>query len=278
MSPRSFLPETVFSRTREPQELSGSLRLRALEWALLFAATGRNTVAELGRQMGVDATARDAAFARLLSDGLIEERDLDAAEYVRALAASGNEDEKSLREFLMIAAQPGASADTEPQPTERPDPEPRPWIEIEAVTPAAAPPAPAATENNRSEAPVAASAPTGPLRLDRPSRPAFGFKPLPLPNQQPRESQPMSGTRRLSLRALMNLIERQAGSREAGQLDIYRVFVRVDTLLLRRNGIDTLRFTEDRLVADPELEQAIVGSVKKTLGLVCPESVWVDAA
>lgn len=85
----------------------------------------------------------------------------------------------------------------------------------------------------------------------------------------------MSGSRKLSLRALMNLIESQAGSREAGQLDIYRVFVRVDTSLLKRSGIETLRFTEDRLVSDPELQQAIVRSVKKTLGVDCPESLWV---
>lgn len=88
----------------------------------------------------------------------------------------------------------------------------------------------------------------------------------------------MSAPRNLSLRALMNVIEKQAGTREAGQLDVYRVFVRVDTSLLRRNGIETLRFTEDRLVADPELQQAIVRSVKKTLGLDCPQSVWVDIA
>ena len=88
----------------------------------------------------------------------------------------------------------------------------------------------------------------------------------------------MSGPRNLSLRALMNLIERHAGGREAGQLDIYRVFVRVDTGLLKRNGIETLKFTEDRLVSDPELQQAIVRSVKKTLGFDCPETVWIEVA
>jgi hypothetical protein len=76
----------------------------------------------------------------------------------------------------------------------------------------------------------------------------------------------------------MNLIASKAGSREAGQLDIYRVFVRVDTALLKRNGIETLSFTDDHLVADAELEKAIVNSVKKTLGFVCPESVWVEVA
>ena len=88
----------------------------------------------------------------------------------------------------------------------------------------------------------------------------------------------MPKSHKLSLRALMNLIASKAGSREAGQLDIYRVFVRVDTALLKRNGIETLSFTDDHFVADAELEKAIVNSVKKTLGLVCPESVWVEVA
>ena len=88
----------------------------------------------------------------------------------------------------------------------------------------------------------------------------------------------MSKLRSFSLRALMNLIEKHADSREAGQLNIYRVFVRVDTQLLKRNGIETLRFTEDRLISDSELEEALVRSLKKTLGLDCPESVWVEVA
>ncbi len=88
----------------------------------------------------------------------------------------------------------------------------------------------------------------------------------------------MPTSRKLSLQAVMKVIERQAGSPEAAQLDVYRVFVRVDTSLLKRNGIASLRFTEDRLVSDPELEQAIVKSVKRTLGLDCPDSVWVDVA
>lgn len=78
--------------------------------------------------------------------------------------------------------------------------------------------------------------------------------------------------RKLSLRALMDVIECQAGSREAGQLDI---FIKVDTSLLKRSGIETLRFTEDRLISDPELEEAIVRSMKRTLGLDCPDDVWV---
>jgi hypothetical protein len=230
----AVLPQAVYRRVKEPRELPGELRLRALEWALYFSITGRHTAAELGRRMRAGDAERDEAFGRLARLGLIEEQELDASEYVSALAAADDREEKSLREFLLGAAQPAA------EPLSRP------------------------------LSPVPSSA--------RTPRPLLAFKPLPLPDAQAKEKREMSRPRRLSLRALMDLIERKAGSREAGQLDIYRVFVRVDTALLKRNGIETLRFTEDRLVSDPELERAIVRSVKKTLAIDCPDSVWVDVA
>jgi hypothetical protein len=77
--------------------------------------------------------------------------------------------------------------------------------------------------------------------------PPFGFKPLPSLQESVKENRTMPETPKLSLRALMDLIENHAGNREAGQLDVYRVFVRVDTSLLKRNGIETLKFTDDRL-------------------------------
>src|SRR5262249_6614877 len=158
----------------------------------------------------------------------IEERPLDASEYVRALAAADDREDKTLREFLSAAVQ------------------------------------------ERSPSPVPLP-PKAVSRVSRVPQPAFGFKPPPSPAADRKEIAPMPRSRRLSLRALMTVIERHSGGREAGQLDIYRVFVRVDTALLKRNGIETLKFTEDRLVSDPELEQAIVRSVKKTLGLDCPD-------
>ena len=81
--------------------------------------------------------------------------------------------------------------------------------------------------------------------------------------------------RRLSLKALMRFIIGRAQDPTSGQLDIYRVFIRVDTRLLQRNGISTLRFTEDRLIGDPELQQAIASSVRKSLGVDCPSQVYV---
>ena len=81
--------------------------------------------------------------------------------------------------------------------------------------------------------------------------------------------------RRLSLKALMQFILERAQDSTVGQLDIYRVFIRVNTKLMRRNGIHTLRFEEDHLISDPELQNAILSSVQKTLGLSCPQSVFV---
>lgn len=238
----SVLPQTVFRRATEPMGLDGGLRLRALEWALYFAVTGTETMAELAKRLRAERAECGEALLRLAQLGLIEERTLDANEYVHALAAAADRDEKSLREFLAGAMRPL------PAPAPVPQPE-------------------------------AANAPEPPRpKLREVARPAFGFKPLPLPGQQKENGSMSSASRKLSLRALMNLIERQAGSREAAQLDIYRVFVRVDTLLLKRNGIETLRFAEDRLISDPELEQALVRSVKKTLGLDCPEDMWVEVA
>jgi hypothetical protein len=73
----------------------------------------------------------------------------------------------------------------------------------------------------------------------------------------------------------MQFILDRATDLTAGQLDVYRVFIRVNTGLLKRNGITTLRFQDDRLIQDPELQEAITQSVEKTLGLQCPREVYV---
>ena len=73
----------------------------------------------------------------------------------------------------------------------------------------------------------------------------------------------------------MQFILSRANDPTSGQLDIYRVFIRVNTRLLKRKGITTLRFSEDRLIADPELQQAIASSVRKSLGVNCPSQVFV---
>lgn len=286
MSRKVVLPQAVYRRVTEPRALPDGLKLRSLEWALYFAVDGAHSAGELGKQLRAEPAARDEALSRLVSLALVEESEIGAADYIRALAAAGDGDEKTLREFLAgVALRPeregAAVLPNEPEPPAPVAEAPAPPIPLR---PAAVAPPPARTVASgpqptpRPVPPVAPSAMPASGSMTRPAAPRFGFKPLPPPDDVIEENRTMPGSRRLSLRALMNLIETQAGSREAGQLDIYRVFVRVDTSLLKRNGIETLRFTEDRLVSDPELEQALLKSVKKTLGLSCPESVWVEVA
>jgi hypothetical protein len=49
----------------------------------------------------------------------------------------------------------------------------------------------------------------------------------------------------------------------------------VNPQLFRRNGITTLRFEEDRLLTDPDLQQEILASVEHVMGRSCPPEVFV---
>lgn len=223
--PPRILPTAVFQLAILPERLPADLRLRSLEWGILFAATGRHTVAQIGQHFGLTPEERDRAFAHLVQLRLLVERRLTAGEYLRAAATVGDDEPRLLAQFLR-----GAPA--------------------------------------------------------RP--PAKTFEPLPLPPEEPRMSAPTpraplpstaanAASRSLSLRALMGFIIRETGDTDAGQLNVYRAFLRVDPQLLRRNGITTLRFEDDRVVSDPELQRAIVGSVEQTLGRRCPPEVFVEA-
>jgi len=104
--------------------------------------------------------------------------------------------------------------------------------------------------------------------------PSSQFVPLPSPRALPTQATP--GGRKLNLKAVMNFIVNHVGGDvNAGQLAVYRVFMRVDTRLLKRNGITSLRFQEDRIVSDAELEEAVLGSTRKALGVGCPDDVFV---
>lgn len=80
--------------------------------------------------------------------------------------------------------------------------------------------------------------------------------------------------RTLRLRALLAFVVSRAAETEQGQLDVYRAFLKVDPKLLRRNGITTLRFEDDRRVSDPELIDAIVASVEEAIGERCPAELF----
>ncbi len=230
----------VFELAASIERLPPDLRLHSLEWGVLFAVTGRHTVGQIGAHLELSDGQRDGAFSRLIEAGLIAERPVTAREYLRAasLVPGGL---RTLAEFLTAGlAGPQAEPVAEPRPAEA----------------ASARPALTETENN-------------------------GFEPLSLPEEDrdlatsttvpPVPQTPLS----MSLRSVMRFVSAQAKEKEAGQLDVYRTFVRVSPRLLRRNGITTLRFEDDRLVSDPELQAAILTSVRQVVGKDCPPEVFV---
>jgi hypothetical protein len=243
MSASRVPPAAVYELAVAVDRLPADLRLRSLEWGLLFAITGRHTVAQIGGHLGLEAAERDAAFARLLDLGLLAERPLSAAEYLRA-AATVDGESRTLAGFLRAGL---AGPDAEPIA--------EPPSEFEQSMPAVT---------------AAASTPDDDLG---------GFEPLALPDEETlmKDTRPVSVPPQLSLHAVMRFIAGQSGDADAGQLDIYRAFVRVNPQLLRRNGITTLSFQEDRLLTDRDLQQAILTSAEHVVGRPCPPEVFVRA-
>jgi hypothetical protein len=232
-------PAAVYELAVAVDHLPADLRLRSLEWGVLFATTGRHTVTQIGRHLGLAPAERDAAFARLLELDLLAERPLSAGEYLRAAAAVDGE-EVTLAGFLR-AGLAGPVLEPIAEPDDEPVPEP-------------------------------AKVPASDLDLS-------GFEPLALPEEEILMEIPDLPTLTvppvLSLRAVMRFVTEQSGDADAGQLDIYRAFVRVSPQLLRRNGITTLRFEEDRLLTDPDLQEALLASVEHVVGRSCPPEVFV---
>lgn len=243
MSAPRVPPAAVYELATAVDHLPADLRLRTLEWGVFFAVTGRHTVTQIGGHLGLAPAERDGAFARLLELGLLTERPLTTGEYLRA-AATVDGEPVTLTGFLR-AGLPGPALDPVLEP------ETGPAVEITA-------PAPPASD------------------LD-----LGGFEPLALPEEEivmripdlPTPTVPPV----LSLRAVMRFVSEQSGDADAGQLDIYRAFVRVSPQLLRRNGITTLRFEEDRLLTDPDLQEALLASVEHVIGRSCPPEVFVRA-
>jgi hypothetical protein len=230
MSPR-ISPAAVYGLEVTIEQLPADLRLNSLEWGVLFAITGRHTMAQIGASLELPDADRDRVFRKLLELGLIAERPLNVREYLRAASTVGGEP-RTLASYLSGGI---AGPDAEPVVEKK-------------------------EETN-------------------------GFEPLPLPPLPGEEVEedlemiltdmPNSRPSALSLRAVMRFITTQANGNDAGQLDVYRTFVRVPPQLLQRNGITTLRFEDDRLVSDPDLQQAILTSVQHVLGRPCPPDVFV---
>jgi hypothetical protein len=269
-------PGAVFEIAADLRAIPDTLKLRNLEWGLLFAVTGEHTVAQIAQHFGLELAAIAELFGRLSEAQLVRERPVSYGEYLRAAATVPDDRPKNLAQFLRAG-----SAFSQPS---RVNPEPFP-----ASRGALAPPV--STPAVFSPKPEAAKAPEPrPLELGLGSLEEFDptmtravatfspealdFEPLaPLQIEDAPEAQGRS--RRLSLKAVMQFILERAPDLQSGQLDVYRVFIRISSKLLKRNGITTLRFHEDRLVEDLELQEAIKTSVEKTLGLACPSQVFV---
>ncbi|MCE0497142.1 MAG: hypothetical protein LV481_04260 [Methylacidiphilales bacterium] len=94
------------------------------------------------------------------------------------------------------------------------------------------------------------------------------FSPLPKPSA----SQPAART--MSLQSVIQFILNQHPDPTAGHLATYQVFMGISTQLLKRNGITSLRFQDDRLITDPELQTAIAENIQRVLKVPCPEEVF----
>lgn len=248
-----ILASAVFQLSHPPEELPANLRLTSCTWAVLFSISGRHSVAQIGAQLALTPEARDRAFAELATAGLLVERRLSLPEYLRSVGTTDDPERKTFAAFLR-----GAPA-----------------------RPAAVPPiGPLIDEPARTDpqaAPLAAAPATVLPREKAPAVPLTPFRPLALPEEETPMTVPSPPrARALNLRALNQLFFARATSPEQAQLDIYRVYLRIDAQILKGAGITTLKFEEDRVVEDAELVARLAESAADTLGAPLPDNVWVD--
>ncbi|MDA8020055.1 MAG: hypothetical protein MPN21_21665 [Thermoanaerobaculia bacterium] len=253
---QTFGEDTVVYRlARDLSDLPEDLVLRNVEWGVLLAITGEHTAVQIGNAFGLDERARREVFLCLEQHDLVEERPLSFGEYLRAQATIGGQQPRSLSSFLQAGVTMPHSAPKREAPESAASevvPDIRETAEWQTPT--------------RDQLGLPGEGLTRPVQT-RTEQAKVTFTPLHVPTSEP--------ARRLSLKVLMRHILDRAPDVNSGQLDVYRVFIRVDTKLLKRNGIDTLRFEDDRLVEDPELQQAITRSLQRTLGLSMPSDVFV---
>jgi hypothetical protein len=85
-----------------------------------------------------------------------------------------------------------------------------------------------------------------------------------------------TSSRSMSLQSVIQFILNQNSDPTAGHLATYQVFMGINTQLLKRNGITSLRFQDDRFITDPELQSAIAENIEKVLKVPCPEEVFFN--
>lgn len=123
-------------------------------------------------------------------------------------------------------------------------------------------PAPHAEPQTLAEYLLTSETPAPPAQ--KPAAPAFS------PLQKPTAPT----VRTMSLQAVIQFILNQNSDPTAGHLATYQVFMGINTQLLKRNGITSLRFQDDRLITDPELQSAILANLQRVLRLNCPADVF----
>ena len=96
------------------------------------------------------------------------------------------------------------------------------------------------------------------------------------PLQKPSVATPTM--RAMSLQSVIQFILNQNPDPTAGHLATYQVFMGISTQLLKRNGITSLRFQDDRFITDPELQTAIAENIQKVLKVPCPEEVYSNSS
>lgn len=95
-----------------------------------------------------------------------------------------------------------------------------------------------------------------------------------VPAFSPLQKPTASNARAMSLQSVIQFILNQNSDPTAGHLATYQVFMGINTQLLKRNGITSLRFQDDRHITDPELQAAIQDNIRKVLGKNCPDDVF----
>jgi hypothetical protein len=133
-------------------------------------------------------------------------------------------------------------------------------------------PAPQAEAQTFSEFLQAAATtpPSAEAPSSAPGKTAPAFSPLPKP------AVVVPTIRCMSLQSVIQFILNQKADPTAGHLATYQVFMGINTQLLKRNGITSLRFQDDRFITDTELQNAIADNIQKVLKIVCPEEVYFN--
>jgi hypothetical protein len=236
-TPAPLSPASRVRLLQSKSDLAAGAKLRAYDWAVFFALEDGRTLGETAARSGFELAALLAAAGRIEAAGLLEEPVVSLSDYLRAAGEVGDERPIGVAEFLRAALPPSDSEPSCPEETTR-----------------SAEPAPSGFE---------------PLVIDGDDGSPWDLEEGLTMNEE------SVGSEALSLRAILDFLMSRATDAESGQLDVYRTFLRIDSALLRRNGITTLDFDDDRWVSDPALIDAILESVTRTAGAV-PREAFVS--